>query len=190
MISATTDTYQYLCKFGKEADDKIFAKIVDLAFQSPLADAKEDEEQAMVVEDADTSHLGDKDYEASDCDVGADSDIEALEQGGSEDNIHEKVSLLAFEPVSNTSAEEEDDRLDQQSATEQMDTSSENDSDSSSPSLASNPGDFYAYDIFHGLYNSCLDELRMARMKAGFVRLVAELDRWYAGFNAGSLRDG
>lgn len=94
----------------------------------------------------------------------------------------EDVSLLAVEPVSNTSAEEEDDRLNQQSATEQMDTSGENDSDSSSPSLASNPGDFYAYVIFHALYNGGLDEVPMARMKAGFVRLVAELDRWYAGF--------
>lgn len=95
MISATTDTYQYLCKFGKEADDKIFAKIVDLAFQSPLADAKEDEEQAMVVEDADTSDLGDKDYESSDCHVGAGSDIEVLEQGGSEDNIRAVTSSFS-----------------------------------------------------------------------------------------------
>lgn len=97
--------------------------------------------------------------------------------------------------ISSTSAEDDEDHTlnpataQTDPATKSKDDHDSDDGNSSSPTdPAQDLGDFVPHDVFHALYNGNLDKVRMARMKAGFARLVADLDRRYAGFDAASLR--
>lgn len=293
----------------------IFAKIIDVAFRSPLDSAKDDGEHDGVDEDWDTNHSQDKESNLSGDNVSVTFDIEPLVQAEGNEDIHdvvtpcpecgespdhlflEEISLASLEdankitpahhtasPASSVTPEtiqlwhslknidskplleyttallehelsfealhagKEDNistiettfdpcakwnkEINRLSNSQQSDTSTESGSDGGddetdnfspftisrqdledfapydtfqalydgkldsdgnhdvcpSTGLAYDLGEFRHYDIFHALYNGDLDKARMARMKVGFARLVAQLDRRYSGFDAMSLR--